>query len=130
MAGSLKWLKYTDDSGVDFAYFGDESNVENVVVDDTSFDIVSTDTIKYSVPQNIQKRFATFKSTTTPRVKKVVIPTIALYNALAENNGVLVSREWNDTELSEQFVLQSLTPERIRPIVGANDTQLNDGDAS
>lgn len=130
MSGSIKWLKYTTDSADEFAYLADESNAENVIVADAPIDVQTTDTIKYAVPANVQKRFATFKSTTTVKVRKVVIPTVALYQALADNDATLVSRAWNDAELGEQFVLQSLTPERIRPIVGSEDTGLNDGDAT
>ena len=130
MSGSIKWLKYTTDGGDVFGYQADESNAENVIVADDPIDVQTTDMIKYSVPSNVGKRTATFKSTTTVRKKVVVIPTVVLFQALIDNDGTLVSRSWNDAELGEQFVLSGVSPETMRPIVGSVDTGLNDGDVT
>lgn len=127
--GSRKWLKYDTDDGSQWAMFGDESNIENIVVTDANVDIAiaDVDDRKWAVPQNVEPRFATFQSTTTVAKRKIRIPTPAIYQALAANDTAIALRTFSED--GETFQLQSLTPERIRPIVTDADTGLNDGDA-
>lgn len=131
MSGSIKWTYYQTDDGGDWGLLRDESNVENVVTTDADADIGATSAVKYAVPKNVQPRFATFKSTTTVRIRKITIPTRDLYDALASNvTQTSVSRSFTDAETSEVFQLQSLSPERLRPVVFSADSGLNDGDAT
>jgi hypothetical protein len=128
MSGSIKWTRYVSDDDEVWGLLRDESNIEDVALTDSEVDVGTGSTIKYSVPQNVRPRFATYKSTTTVRVRKITIPTRAMYDDLATGAGVLGNRTFTDG--TETFALQSLTPERIRPIVFSQDTGLNDGDAT
>lgn len=130
MAGSLKWTRYITDDGQLWGLIRDESNVENAIVADGDADIPTGTTTVYSVPRNVQPRFATYKSQTTVRVRRITIPTRAQYDALAAGDGAIANRTFADSETGETFELQSLTPERLRPIVFSADTGLNDGDAT
>lgn len=132
MAGSLKYIKYDSDDGGEWALFRDESNVESVVATDADIDIAVADvaTRKYQLPRNLNPRFATYRSTSTVRTRKVVIPTVAIYNDLAAGANLLAVRTFSDLGTGEIFQLQSLSPERIRPVVIDADTAINDGDAS
>ncbi len=131
MSGSIKWTYYQTDDAGDWGLLRDESNVESVIVSDAAADIGSASAVKYSVPSNVRPRFATFKSTSTVRVRKITIPTRDLYDELAANTtAVNVVRSFVDADTTETFVLQSLTPERLRPVVFDEDTALNDGDAT
>lgn len=130
MAGSLKWTRYITDDGQVWGLIRDESNVESVVVADGDTDIATGSTVVYAVPRNVEPRFATYKSQTTVKVRKITIPTRDQYDALAVNNTAISNRVFTDADLGETFELQSVTPERIRPIVFSQDTGLNDGDAT
>jgi hypothetical protein len=128
MSGSLKWTYYQSDDNENWALFRDESNLEGIALADTDVDISSGSTIKYSLPRNVEPRFAIYKSTTTVKTRKITIPTRAMYDDLAVGGNLIGSRSF--PEDGETFVIQSLSPERIRPIIISNDTQLNDGDAT
>jgi hypothetical protein len=120
MAGSLKWTRYVTDDGQLWGLIRDESNVEGVVIADGDTDI----------PTGTTTIYATFKSQTTVKTRKNTIPSRAQYDALASNNTAIANRVFTDADLGETFELQSLTPERLRPVVFSQDTGLNDGDAT
>lgn len=128
MSGSLKFVSYTDDRGGKWALNRDESNMESVIVDDGSFDITpdNVDEHTYITPRNLKPRFATYKSSTTVKVRKVTIPTVDIYNALFTGDDAVALRSF--TAEGETWVLSGLSPERIRPIVVSIDTGLNEGD--
>lgn len=128
MAGSKKWTFYETDDGEQWGLIRDESNVEGVVIADGDVDIPTGSSIKYSVPANVRPRYATYKSETTVKVRRVTIPTRALYDDLA--SAIPNSTSKTFTEDGEVFRLQGLSPERIRPVVFSGDTGLNDGDAT
>ena len=131
MAGSIKWTYYQTDDAGDWGLLRDESNVENVVVTDADADIGAASAVKYAVPKNVRPRYAVFKSTTSARTKKITIPTRALYDELAATGAsVSVNRSFADADTGETFALQSLSPERLRPVVFSEDTGLDDGDAT
>lgn len=134
MAGSLKYHPYINQFGDKFATWGDESNLEGIVILPTAqpVDITPSNVseYQYKLPGNIRPRTATFKSTTTTRVRKVVIPTEALFNSLATGDGVLASRTFVEAATGETFSLIGLKAEDFRPVVNEFDTGLNDGDAS
>ena len=131
MAGSLKYFKYTTDLGETFAILADESNIENIVVSDAGVDIGLADigNIPYTVPGNVKPRYARYISTTTSRVRRIVVPTQAIAQALVSGDSLVALRTFSDVELGETFQFQGLTPERIRPVVIYQDTGLDDGDA-
>lgn len=130
MAGSLKYFIYDDDFGGEWAMERDESNLEAVVVDDAAIDVtpLNVATRQYTIPKNIKPRVATYKSTTTPAVRKVTIPTLALYQDLVNSVVANIVRQFTDG--GETFVLSGVTPERIKPVVVAEDTGITDGDAT
>lgn len=128
MSGSKKWVRYSTDDGQLWALIRDESNTEGAVLADADVDIGTGDSTKYAVPRNVVPRFATYKSDTTVKFRKVTIPTRDLYDDLASDTPVSTSKTF--AEDGETFRLQSLTPERIRPVVFSADTGLNEGDAT
>lgn len=128
MAGSLKYFIYDDDFGGEWAMERDESNLEAVIVDPTAVDVTpaNVSTRQYTIPKNIKPRVATYKSTTTVAVRRVTIPTLALYQDLVNSVVANILRQFTDG--GETFVLSGVTPERIKPVVVAEDTGLTDGD--
>jgi len=122
MAGSLKYMKYFSDDGSPWAMLVDESNVENVCTGNNDIAVVDVTTHPYWVP--------VFQSTTSVRVRKIPIPTVAEYNDLATAGNTITVRTFADADTAETFQLKSLVPERIRPVVVDGDTGLNDGDAT
>lgn len=131
MSGSLKYMQYQDNLGANWAFFGDESNIEGWLLDDASVDITiaNVGSFTYKIPQNIKPRTATFKAS-TGQVRRCVVPTPALFNALLTNDNVLVSRTFTEADTSLTFTLIGLKGEEIRPITTDADTGINDGDAS
>lgn len=125
MAGSIKWFVYTADRGDLFGYLQDESNSE---VFGTAHD-ANLGLPTWGYPSNLEMRTAHYKSTTTVRTRKIVVPTRALYDDLA-GGGTAVGSSFTDAATGETFVLQYLSPERVRPVIIAEDTGLNDGDPS
>jgi len=130
MAGSLKYLKYTDDDGNQWFYFGDESNAENYLVDDTLADFMLTDedNIIHKIPANIEPRTAVFNSTTTTSTREAIIPTLAIAQALRQGDSTVALKVWSDSA-GETFRLKRIIPERIS-LPTANDTGLDDGDVT
>lgn len=130
MAGSLKYFIYDDDFGGEWAMERDESNLEAVIVDSAAVDVTpaNVSTRQYLIPKNIKPRIASYKSTTTPAVRRVTIPTLALYQDLVNSVVANVLRQFTDG--GETYVLSGVTPERIKPVVVAEDTGLDDGDAT
>lgn len=128
--GSRKYLIYDSDDGSQWAYLGDESNIENIVTDDTSVDVQASDlpARRYWVPGNIKKRFARFVSPDGP-TKTIVIPTSQIYQDLVAG-AAGVSQSFVDGTDGLTYTLQGVTPERIRPVVLDTDSGLNDGDIS
>jgi len=130
MSGSLKFLPYDTDDGLLWAMLTDESNFENVNTDGLDITITDLAARRYKVPSNVEKRFATFKSTTTVRQKKVYLPTRAHYDDIQTNGATITVRTFTDADTGEAFQFVSATPERISPVVIDGDTGLDDGDAS
>jgi len=121
MSGSIKWFVYETDSNESFGYKADESNSE---IFGTGHD-ANLGVPKWAYPSNLQMRTATYKSTTTVRTKRIVVPTRTLYDDLA-GGGVATGSSF--TEGGETFEFVGLQPERIRPVIFPADTGLNDGD--
>lgn len=134
MSGSIKCIKYDDDYGNFWALRRDESNIENIMTNDAAVDIQEVDLIarKFEIPQNLEPRFAYYKSTSTVKVRKIVIPTLDIAQDLVLGTQALASRSFTDTQLDppETFTFVSVKPEQIRPVVVSIDTGLNDGDAT
>lgn len=128
MAGSRKWITYQTDDGQNWGLIRDESNTEGAVLADADIDVGTGSTIAYAVPSNVRPRFATYKSDATVKTRKVTIPTRVLFDDLASASPNSTSKTF--VEDGETFRLQSLSPEKIRPVIFSADTGLNDGDAS
>lgn len=130
MAGSLKYLVYADDDGNEWFYLADESNIENVLVDDTIADYELTDesSVVHQLPANIKPRTATYNSTTTTSTRTMIVPTSAVYSALRTNDSTVALKTFSDGS-GETFKLKRLTPERIS-LPTAADSGLDDGDVT
>ena len=128
MAGSLKFFLYDDDQGGTWAMNRDESNIENVVVDDATVDITLTNVVdrRYQIPRNLRPRYAVFREVGGLATRKVTIPTPAIYNALVTGDTLVALRSFSEGGI--QFQLQSVVPERITPVVVDIDTGITDGD--
>lgn len=123
MAGSLKWVIYTDDFGTIYALNADESNWETV--NGTGLDYDGDPVLVDAVPRNVRPRTATYVSATGDRQIRVVVATTTIYNGLAANLPTITDPIAGTGNLT----LARLTPERRRlPI--PNDTGLDDGDAT
>lgn len=131
MVGSKKYFIYQSDDGQNWAMLADESNLESIMADDASVDVTPGNlaTHRYQVPRNVQKRFATFKSLDGLSVRKIYIPTQAIYQDLATSTNLLALSAYTDAE-GIQFFMTGLSPERLRPVTAAIDTGLTDGDPS
>jgi len=129
MVGSNKYFQYVSDDGQTWAMLADESNTEAIVADDASIDVTPANLAahRYKVPSNIQKRFATFKSLDGLQVRKIYIPTVALYQDMATATFTDTLGAYTD-DAGTQFFLSGLSPERIKPVTAAVDTGLTDGD--
>ena len=123
MAGSMKYVSYTDDLDKKWALKHDESNWEAINGDTADITPANIAAHLYEVPGNIIPRFATFRSTTTTKVRRIVLATRSVYTTYIQGGG---DREF--TEDGETFALVGVTPEFMRPLVFAADTGLNDGD--
>jgi hypothetical protein len=123
MAGSLKWFEYTTDAGDSFAIFMDESNGEAV----GNQDYTSGSTVTYTLPRNIKMRCALYRSANSAYSRKIPIGAVGqTINDLPSTITAEVSGSATGVVLS----LRSLTGERVIVIPSAEDTGLNDGDAT
>lgn len=125
MAGSMKWVSYTDKRGNTFALKHDESNWE--AVNGSGHDVTEANLADhiYSIPGNLRPRLAWYRSTTTVKVRKIAVATEAIFDDLVDGSGV---RSFTDD--GETFRFYRTTPEEFRPVVIEFDSGLNDGDAS
>ena len=130
MAGSLKWLPYDTDDGLEWALFRDESNFENVNTDGLDITVTDLAARKYAVPSNVIPRYANFKSTTSVRTRKIILPTLAHKNDIESAGNTITVRTFNDADTGETFQFTSAVGERLRPVVVDFDTGLDDGDAT
>lgn len=130
MSGSLKYFVYVDDFDALWAMKRDESNIELMLNTTSDSDLQEADlaVVRYELPQNIIPRTATYVSTTTVRTKTITIPRRADYVALFA--GTAGANQTFTDPSGEIFRLQSLNSETVRPVVFAEDTGLNDGDAT
>lgn len=130
MSGSRKQFVYVTGLGDLFAIEADESNVENVLTTALDSDMTDADVqnINYFLPSNVSPRYAWFKSTTTVRKKKIIIPRLDYFNDLITGAGLFTQRGFVDPDTGETFVFSGAYPERFRPVVFSADTGLNDGD--
>lgn len=123
MAGSLKWVIYTDDFGTLFALNVDESNWE--AIHGTNNDYDGDPVLVDAVPRNVRPRFATYSNGDGSRNIRIPIASQTLYADLTTSNPTIIDPIAGTGNLQ----LVRLTPEKRRlPI--PNDTGLADGDAT
>lgn len=121
MAGSLKWFQYTDDNGLIYALYADESNVE--ASQGTGVDYTGTPTLVDAVPRNVRPRFAVYGTTDGLRSIRIPIMTPALLAALPTTAPTIP----DPIDAGITLVLLRVRPE-IRRLPIPNDTGLQDGD--
>lgn len=123
MAGSIKWFEYTTDSGAVFAISMDESNGEAV----GNPDYTGASTVTFKLPSNVKKRYARYGS-----VDGNTIRTIPVCNN-DENVTTLpqtITGQVVGSATGVTLALREYVGERIAMIPQAEDTGLNDGDAT
>lgn len=120
MAGSLKWVVYTDDFGTLYALFADESNIEAT---NAGGDYTGSPVLIDAVPRNVTPRYAVYGSTDGTRSIKCPILTPADYIALATTHPTIP----DPINSTLTLVLQRIRPE-IRRLPIPFDTGLQDGD--
>lgn len=124
MAGSLKWFVYTTDAGDDFAIKLDESNTE--AVNGATQDYVAGTAFRYAIPRNLRPREAIYASSDGNRTIRCVALTQTIYNGVPAN-----ATSISDPLTPGQTLnLVRIRPEVISPLPFANDTGLDDGDAT
>jgi hypothetical protein len=123
MAGSKKWFVYTSDDGTDFAINLDESNTE--AVNGSTQDYVAGTAFRYSVPRNLRPRTAVYANAAGTRTIRCVALTPAIYNGIPANVTSITDPIDGGT-----LGLVRIRPEVISPLPFANDTGLDDGDAT
>lgn len=127
MAGSLKWLNYTDDEGQVWAYRGDESNLESLITATGSTagtgDYIAGATNIYSIPRNLKPRTALFRNASGTVSRRIIVPTAGVFTALA------AGQSYTDDTSGETVVFVSRRGEELT-VPFAQDTGLNDGDAT
>lgn len=124
MAGSLKWFVYTTDDGTDFAIKLDESNTE--AVNGATQDYVAGTAFRFSIPRNLKPRRAVYQSPDGVRSITCVALTQAIYNGIPAN----VTSITDPLPPGNTLNLVRILPERISPLPFANDTGIDDGDAT
>lgn len=122
MAGSLKWFQYTDDNGVIYALFADESNVEAVNSDG---DYTGSPPLVDAVPRNVQVRRAVYGSTDGTRVISIPVLTSERLSTLSASVPTIT----DPITPANTLTLLRIRPE-IRRLPIPNDTGLQDGDAT
>lgn len=122
MAGSIKWFKYTSDTGQEFGISMDESNGEAV----SNSDVTGADAGLLALPRNIKPRYAVYRSTDGRYTRKIPVTsrtaTVATLPAT-----ITVDAEGSPGQV---LTLAFFQGERVVRIVRADDTGLNDGDAT
>lgn len=121
MAGSLKWFVYTDDNGVIYALFADESNVEAIM--GATGDYTGTPPLVDAVPRNVRPRYASYGTTDAMRVINIPVLTPAAYTALPAAHPTIP----DPLTPAQTLVLLRIRPE-IRRLPIPNDTAQQDGD--
>lgn len=118
MAGSRKWFKYTCDNGDVFGIQQDESNGEAVSNDD--FGALDDGAIIYSLPGNVQPRYAIYRTVDGLRSARIVITDrLASLGTLPSQINLGTGELANLTQFSGEVV---------RPVPISFDTGLDDGD--
>lgn len=122
MAGSLKWVVYTDDFGTVYALLADESNIEAV---NDGGDYTGSPVLVDALPRNVRPRFAVYQSADETRNIKIPVLTPTRYAALSTEAPTIPDPLSSGATLR----LVRLRPEQRRlPI--PNDTGITDGDAT
>lgn len=131
MVGSLKNAVYITDSGDEFYYETDEGWLEAIVAagggTPGTADYTTTSTAKYSIPGNVQPRTVSLTSSDNRKRAKVVVPTLAIYNAISNSGSFSVVDADNGGTIN--LFLSLKDGERVE-IPKAADTALLDGDAT
>lgn len=120
MAGSIKWFKYTTDTGAEFGISMDESNGEAI----SNTDAAGADAGLLALPRNIKPRYVVYRSTDGRYTRKIPVTSrTATVATLPATISVDVEGALNQT-----LALAFFQGERVVRIVRGDDTGLNDGD--
>ena len=119
MAGSLKWFSYQSDDGTDWAFFGDESNIE--AANGEGFGGAPPNQ-NFKPPSNLKPRYAVYGNLAATRTLRVPIMSQTIYNALDASSTIPDPFDGGSLSLIRK------RPELISPIPTIFDTGLDDGD--
>lgn len=122
MAGSKKWFEYVTSTGDTFAILMDESNGEAVA----NVDYIETSTAVYALPRNVQPRRATYRSLDGKLSRTIVVGNAAATAATLPQSIPIDDGNGG----SATGFLTFFKGEEFRPIPGAPDSGLDDGDAT
>lgn len=128
MAGSRKNFVYTDGRNNQWYFQADESNIENMVIDDGSVDLTPAlaATVRYGIPPNVRRATAIYEDPTTKETRTITVPNALIYEDLSTAGGALANTSFTGIG-GQNFVLVDLIPERIQ-LPRAVDTAQLDGD--
>jgi len=123
MAGSIKWFEYTTNDSDVFAIKMDESNGEAVGNTDYS----ATSTAIFALPRNIKPRMARYVSADTNYSRSIPVTS---NTASAGTLPATISAQVAGSATPVTLTLASFTGEQFTAIPRAEDTGLDDGDAT
>ena len=124
MSGSLKYFKYTTDSGDDFAILMDESNGE--LVGNADFGLADDGTLVYSLPRNVRPRTALYRSTDGVVSRRIPITSNTATIATLPGTFQVAASDGNPQRTMQ---LQSFRGEEVKRLFAA-DTSQDDGDVT
>lgn len=124
MAGSRRWFNYTTDAGDTFGMEMDEDMGE--IVGNTNV----TGTTVYSIPGNIEPRYALFQNQSGTSHRKIILSAISLIATLIEQIVITATNGEVSADADDNtFNLSFISGEKVRRIKTV-DTGMVDGDTT
>ena len=124
MAGSIKWFKYTTDSGDVFGIRMDESNGE--VMGNTDIESPTDDSVVYALPRNVNPRSALFRSADGLVSRRIVVCDKDADITTVTSSFTVPAQDGNPAVVMQ---LKSFRGEEVARITSV-DSGLSDGDAT
>lgn len=122
MAGSIRWFRYTDDSGTPYAILRDESNTEIV----NSGADVALSVPAVEIPKNLVPRTVRIAEPGGKISREITVLSVTRFNQL--NGTVPIVLGEGDIDSGVTMTVKSKTGESFSRFPFSNDTGKDDGD--